>query len=200
MLTKLDIVVESMSSRSSSRVLSLSTVPSRSSTWPTKSQGPAAMNPVAMTPLGSPGQNTSPATCSLMNRPNGTSLVERADHIVAIRPGVVAALVFVIAVSVAIMDDIEPVPPPPLAMVRTGQQSIDQRFVSERTRIMDERLDLLGSRRQAEQVERKAPDQGAAIGLGAVLEPVFFQCGEDERVDRRTNPVRPLSRWNLGPP
>ena len=55
MLTKVDIVLETMSSRSSSRVLSLSTVPSRSSTWPTKSHGPAAMNPVAITARGSSG-------------------------------------------------------------------------------------------------------------------------------------------------
>ena len=67
-----------MSSRSRTRVFSLSTVPSRSSTWPTKSHGPAAMNPVAITARGSPGQSTSPATCWRMNRPYGKSRLNAA--------------------------------------------------------------------------------------------------------------------------
>ena len=50
------------------RAMCLSTVPSRSSAWPTKSHGPAAMKPVATMPCGLSGNSTSPASCSSTKR------------------------------------------------------------------------------------------------------------------------------------
>ena len=84
----------------------------------------------------------------------GEVAVERSDDVIAIGPGVVAALVLVVAVGVAVVDDVEPVPAPALAVMGAGQQPIDQSFVGVRIRVADERVDLLGRRRQAEQVER----------------------------------------------
>ena len=43
-------------------------------------------------------------------------LVERADHIVAVRPGVVAGFVLVVSMSLAVVNDIQPVPRPALAV------------------------------------------------------------------------------------
>ena len=47
----------------------------------------------------SPGKSTSPAICSWTNRGYGLSVVERANHVIAIRPGVGAGLVLVVAVA-----------------------------------------------------------------------------------------------------
>ena len=44
--------------------------------------------------------------------------VERADDVVAVRPGVGPRLVLVVAVRLAVVDDVEPVPRPALAVVR----------------------------------------------------------------------------------
>ena len=198
MLTKVDIVLETMSSRSSSRVFSLSTVPSRSSTWPTKSHGPAAMNAVAIAPRPSSGQQDVAGNL-LADEPAERKVgVEGGDDIVAIGPGMVAALVLVVAVSVAVMDDVKPVPAPALAIMGTGEQPIDECLVGVGIGVVDERVDFVGSRRQADQVEREAADQGAAIGLGAGLESLLFERGQDERVDRRACPVRSCDRGDLG--
>ena len=129
MLTKVDIVLETMSSRSSSRVFSLSTVPSRSSTWPTKSHGPAAMN-AGRDRASSVFGPEHVAGDLLADEPAERKVgVEGGDDIVAIGPGMVAALVLVVAVRVAVMHDVKPVPAPALAIMGTGEQPIDERLV-----------------------------------------------------------------------
>ena len=59
----------------------------------------------------------------------GKVAVEGPDHVVAIRPGVVAALVLVVAVRIAVMGHVEPVPAPSLAVMRAGEQTVDQGFI-----------------------------------------------------------------------
>ena len=180
MLTKVDIVLETMSSRSSSRVFSLSTVPSRSSTWPTKSHGPAAMNAGRDRASSIFGPEHIAGDLLADEPAEGKVGVEGGDDVVAIGPGMVAPLVFVVAVSVAVMHHVKPVPAPALTIMGTGEQPIDECLVGVGIGVVDERLDFLGSRRQADQVEREATDQGAAIGLGAGLESLPLERGQDE--------------------
>ena len=116
--------------------------------------------------------------------------VERADDVVAVRPGVRPRLVLVVAVRLAEVDDVEPVPRPPLAVVRRREQPVDQLLVRVRGRVVDEGLDLVRRRRQADQVEVQPADQRAPVGLRRRRQsPVTRQLREDEVVDRGCAPV-----------
>ena len=78
--------------------------------------------------------------------------VERADHVVAEQPDV-DVVVAVIALRVGEPDQVEPEDRHPLAVVGRGQQPVDQPLVGVGRVVADERVDLLGRGRQADQVE-----------------------------------------------
>ena len=162
MLTKVDIVLETMSSRSSSRVFSLSTVPFAQLDM--AHEVPRAGGDEAGRDRASPVFGPEHVAGDLLaNEPAERKVgVEGGDHVVAIGPGMVAALVLVVAVGVAVMHDVEPVPAPALAIMRTGEQPIDERLVGVGIGVVDEGFDFLGSRRQADQVETRGG--GSACG------------------------------------
>ena len=56
-------------------------------------------------------------------------VVERADDVVAVPPGVWLRPVALEAVGLGVADQVEPVPRPALAVVRRGEQAIDDLFV-----------------------------------------------------------------------
>ncbi len=93
-----------------------------------------------------------------VERPVG---VERADDVIAIavgqRPVGIGAEV---PVGVGVARGIEPVLAPALAVPRAGQQAIDEPLVGVRARVVCERRDLRGRRRQAGQVETSAGGSG----------------------------------------
>ena len=68
----------------------------------------------------------------------GEVVVECADHVIAIRPRVVPALVLVVAVRVAVVDHVEPVPAPTLAEMRAGKQAVDEGLISVCARVAQE--------------------------------------------------------------
>ena len=121
--------------------------------------------------------------------------VERVDHIIAIRPRVRPRLVLVVAVRLAVVHDVQPIRAPALAVARRGQQPINQSFIGVGAIVRDVRVDLLGRRRQAMQVERQATQQRAPVGLGRVMQPQLAMLRQDERVDRRANPIRVDRRY-----
>ena len=92
--------------------------------------------------------------------------VECADHVVAIAKCVGDLVVELMAGRFGITHQVEPVPGPSLAVVRAGQERVDQLFVGVGVLIVQERLDVLGLRGKAGQVERKTADQGTPAGLG----------------------------------
>ena len=92
------------------------------------------------------------------------------------------------AVALGEAGQVEPVPAPALAVVRAGQQPIDELVVGVGRRIGDERLDLLRRRRQADQVEVRAANQLAAIGGRVRRNALRFQPRQDEAIDRRAAP------------
>ncbi len=79
--------------------------------------------------------------------------------------------------------DVEPVPPPALAEVRRGEQTVDERFISDRRRIVDERIDFLGRRRQSDQVERQSACQGRAVGVVRGANVPGFEGRQEEAID-----------------
>src|SRR5262249_13414828 len=68
----------------------------------------------------------------LNESPIGLILVEGADDVIAVRPGVGAGLVLVVAVGVAVVDHVEPVSAPPLAAGRRGQPPVPAALVRGR--------------------------------------------------------------------
>ena len=79
--------------------------------------------------------------------PVGFVGVERGDHVVAVAPRVRAQLIALEAVGVGVVRDVEPVPRPALAVVRRGEQFIDELFVGPRVAVGDEALHALRRRR-----------------------------------------------------
>ncbi len=82
-------------------------------------------------------------------------MIERIDDVVAISPGMGAFLVAFEAVCIGIMDHVEPVAAPTLAIVGRCQKSIDDFFKRIGRRVGQEGVAFLGSGRQADQVERR---------------------------------------------
>ena len=74
-LTKVDITVAIMSSRSRYCAIFLSIVPSEMPICELSSQGPVARKPMPRVAAGSSGKSTSPATCSRTKRAYGLSLL-----------------------------------------------------------------------------------------------------------------------------
>ena len=71
----------------------------------------------------------------------------------------------------AVARDVEPVPPPALAVMGRSEEPVDHPLESLRRFVGDERVDLLGRRRQPRQVERRAADQGPPGGRADGPEP-----------------------------
>ena len=92
-------------------------------------------------------------------------LVEGLDEVIAVGPGISPDAVLVVAMGLGEMDQVHPVPGPALAVMGAGQQAIDQPLVGIGRAVGEEGRDLLGSRRQAEQVERQAANQGPPVGF-----------------------------------
>ena len=122
-------------------------------------------------------------------------LVERPDDVIAIGVGERADPVVAehqhAVLGVGVAGDVEPVAAPPLAVMRRSQQAIDDPGEGIRRPVVFERLDLLGGRRQADQVVSRpggASVRRSAGGDG--VSPAASSRGQDERVDRRARPVR----------
>ena len=119
--------------------------------------------------------------------------IERLDDPVAPSPDMRLALANLgaEAVPVAVPPDVHPVPPPALAVLRAGQQPIDERLVGPIAGIGHERADHLGAGDQPGQVEatRRIKVAGSAAGRG--VKPVLAMLGGQERVDRVPDPALP---------
>ena len=115
----------------------------------------------------------------------GLVLIEGADDVVAVGPGVGPGLVFVVTVRISVMDYVEPVPRPAFAVARGGEQAIHQFFVSVGGFVGEEGVGFVGRRRQAVEVVGEAADQGTAVGLRGRGESLFGEFGPDKSVDTR---------------
>jgi hypothetical protein len=110
--------------------------------------------------------------------------VERVDDPVAILPHR-ARRVEVEAVGVGVAREVEPRRGPAFAVVRRREQAVDGAFVRVGRAVGEEGVELCERRRQADQVERQAPQQRRAIGLGGRREAGALRTRGRERIDRR---------------
>ena len=83
----------------------------------------------------------------------GHVLVEGPNQVIAIRPGVVARPVLVMAVRLSEVDDVHPVPGPALAVLRTGQQALHDLLIGVRRVVGQEGVNGVWWGRHADQVE-----------------------------------------------
>ena len=128
----------------------------------------------------------------------GHVIVERLDHPVAPEPGMAAA-VDREAVGIGVPRGVEPVEGQALAEMRALEEVLDQVLVRLRVAAGDERLHLLGGRRQAQEVERQAADQRGPVGLGRRLQARGFQLREHEAVDGIADPALASDLRRHGP-
>ena len=81
-------------------------------------------------------------------------------------------------------------------MLRIIQQAFDRPFVPVGRRIVVGRGDLVGSRRQADQVEGQSAQQDEPRSLGLRPKSELFVLAGDERIDRIPDPLAPLHFGN----
>ena len=109
--------------------------------------------------------------------------IQGVDHPIAVAPDRAVA-VDGIAVRVGVARDVEPVPPPALAVMGRRQQALDRLLVSVGAPVVKKRAQFFRRRRQPRQIEREPAQQRAPVGLGRSSDALFLQLGLDEKVDR----------------
>ena len=112
----------------------------------------------------------------MVNWSKGMIAVEGLDDPVAIGPDL-AIVVDVDAVRVAVAGDVEPVARAMLTVVGRGEVAVDHVLVGVGRGVLEEGVELGGSRREAGEVERDAADEGAAVGGGGGSEGLGFELG-----------------------
>ena len=90
--------------------------------------------------------------------------VKRAYDVVTIAPGLRAVAIVFVAAGIGVADQVQPVTGPALAVVRTGQQAIDQAIEGVGRIVLEERFHFGRVRRQAGHVKIGAADERAAAG------------------------------------
>ena len=95
----------------------------------------------------------------------GAVLVEGVYDVVAVVVGEGIGRVLIGAVRVGVAYDVEPVTSPALSVVGRTKQPVDQVFPGSRVLVVDEVVDLRGSRGEADQVVGESPNECPAIGL-----------------------------------
>jgi hypothetical protein len=113
--------------------------------------------------------------------------VEGTDDIVAVGKGVGTLGIHLEAMRVGVADDIEPVLRPALAVMGTGEESLDDlahRGVRVSNRSYLECREFLRCRRQSDQVEAKAAEKGPGVRRGRAMQAVCGKSGADEIIHR----------------
>ena len=108
-------------------------------------------------------------------------LVERLDDVVAVGEDV-ARRVGMVADSVRVTHHVQPADGHALAVVRRGEQALDELGVGVWRLVIHERVHLFGLGRQAEQVEVEPARERAAVGLGRGLEAKRLEARLHEMV------------------
>ena len=114
--------------------------------------------------------------------------VERIDDVVAIAGELGNRVVGIVAGGVGVMRHVHPVSAPALAVMRRGQQPLDHASEGVGAVVADEIRDLLGSRRQADQVEAHASDERSPVRVRDRADAGGPVSGRDESIDRVGRP------------
>ena len=124
-------------------------------------------------------------------------LVERPDHVVPIAPDVGEGAV-IAAVGIGVPHNVQPMPPPALAVTRVSKQPVDFPPVCVRVWITGESTHLLRSRGQADKIEIEAPQQEPLGGRRGGSQLPALQLGQDEGIDRVLHPLVMAHPRDLG--
>ncbi len=114
--------------------------------------------------------------------------IERIDHVIAIAPGVRAVGIEFEAVGIGVAHHIQPFQRPALAVVRRGEQAVDNFFVCVGRFVLDEGVDFGRSGRQADEIEGNAADEVDPIGGFGGPQFLGLEDAQDECIDRRPHP------------
>jgi hypothetical protein len=112
--------------------------------------------------------------------------VEGVDHPIAVGPGVgetVVLLARCVALGVGVTGDIEPVAGPVFTVLRGGEEALDDLGVGVGRGVVDEGLHVGGVRRETDEIEIDAADEGGFLGGRVGGHPVALEFREDEVVD-----------------
>src|SRR6185295_5035767 len=112
-----------------------------------------------------------------------------ANDVIPIRPGTISQVVGLVALTLSKTRHVQPVATPAFAIVRGGQQPIDQLLVRIDALILEERFHFFGRGRQPEQVKRRASDERSTVGGRGGLKSFIFQLVKNKTVNR-SRPVR----------
>ena len=109
--------------------------------------------------------------------------VERSNHVVAVPPGVGAVHVVLEAGGVGVARHVEPVAAVAFAVVRRGEQAVDEALPGIGLVVGEKARDLGWGRRQAEQVQIGAAHQRRPIGARRRRQPALGPCGFEKPID-----------------
>lgn len=129
----------------------------------------------------------------------GKILVEGADQIIAITPGVVHLVIPFVAMGFGKADDIEPMPGPALAEMRRREEAINEALPSVRGSGIDKLPNGLRFGRHPGQDERESADESAFVrGRGEVQSGVL-KAFANEIVDGIAGISGEIRWWLNGP-
>ena len=123
--------------------------------------------------------------------------VERVDHPVAPRPDV-AAIVLLVALRVGVAPEVHPHAREAFAIRGAREQCVDEPLVRIGPRVGEKRLAQRLVGRQPREVERHAPRERRAVGLGRRRKPSGLEPREHEAVERPRDPRRTPDRRHRG--
>src|ERR1700733_10793241 len=110
-------------------------------------------------------------------------VVESADHIVAITPGIGAEVVVLEAFGLGEAHDVQPVVAPVLAIMLAREKTVDNCFPGFRRPVVHERRYFSWGGGQAGEIECYAPDERGAVCLRCMGEAFLPHAPEDESVN-----------------
>ena len=112
-------------------------------------------------------------------------LIEGIDNPVAIPPGIWPVFIAFKAAGVRVADDVQPVPSPALAVLRAGEETIDNLWPGIWSAILFECLNLFKCRGQPRQVKIGTPNQISSTRRRIPCDAVFAQTSVYKRIDDR---------------
>ena len=117
--------------------------------------------------------------------------IEGSNYPVAIPERIGVGLVLGrVQLVVGIPRDVQPVPPPAFAITGRREQSVDHSGKRIRRLIPHKPIHLIRRRRQAREIEIRAPDQSPPLGLTHRRQALFLQLRQNKPVQVIVRPLR----------
>ena len=124
--------------------------------------------------------------------------VEGANHVVPVTPHVGPGIVDGFAHRVRVAHQVQPMPSPTLAVGRIVQQPLDGGAVGVLRGVLQKGGHGFRRGWQAAQSEVNPSQEGPAGGRWGRFHALLLQCGQDERINRVSDPLLLPYRWDLG--